>query len=63
MSSWNSVLPMLRFVAASQSAFMILLFSLMLFVSFRDVGRWFRDNREEARIERTYIQPVFPAGD
>ncbi|MGH8019313.1 MAG: RIP metalloprotease RseP, partial [Opitutaceae bacterium] len=52
-----------RFIAASQSAFMILLFSLMLFVSFRDVGRWVRDNREDDRIERTYITPVFPPPD
>jgi len=50
-----------RFIAASQSAFMILLFSLMIFVSFRDVGRWFRDTREDDRIERTYITPVFPS--
>ncbi|BET67021.1 sigma E protease regulator RseP [Opitutales bacterium ASA1] len=50
-----------KFIAASQSAFMLLLFSLMIFVSFRDVGRWFRDSREDERIERTYITPVFPA--
>jgi regulator of sigma E protease len=49
-----------RFITASQGAFMVLLFSLMIFVSFRDVDRWFRDSREEERIDRTYITPVFP---
>ncbi len=52
-----------QFIAAAQSAFMILLFSLMLFVSYRDIGRWMRDNREDDRIERTYITPVFPLPD
>ncbi len=50
-----------RLIVGAQSAFMVLLFSLMLFVSFRDITRWSRDAREDRRIERTYIAPVFPA--
>jgi len=48
-----------RLIATTQSAFMILLFSLMLFVSFRDVGRWVRDSNQTSQYENTYIQPVF----
>ena len=47
------------FVAAAQSTFMILLFSLLIYVSFKDVGRWFRDSREEHEYRTNTIEPVF----
>ncbi len=47
------------FVATAQSTFMILLFSLLIYVSFKDVGRWFRDSREERDYRTTTIEPVF----
>ena len=47
------------FVAAAQSTFMILLFSLLIYVSFKDVGRWFRDNREEEEYRTNTVEPVF----
>ena len=49
-------------VAGAQGIFMILLFSMMLYVSFFDVRRWQGDNESEKRYElesSLYIQPVF----
>jgi len=49
-------------VAGTQGVFMILLFSLMIYVSFFDVRRWQGDNQAEDRdtLERSlYITPVF----
>lgn len=48
-----------RLITTTQSAFMILLLSLMIFVSFKDVDRWFRDASADSRIEDVYIEPVF----
>ncbi len=49
-------------VAGAQGIFMILLFSMMIYVSFFDVRRWQGDNEEEKRLElesSLYIQPEF----
>ena len=49
-------------VAGTQGIFMILLFSMMIYVSFFDVRRWQGDNETEKRYElesSLYIQPVF----
>jgi regulator of sigma E protease len=51
-------LPM-NLIATVQGAFMILLLSLMLFVSFKDVTRWTREERDEMDIRETYVKPVF----
>jgi regulator of sigma E protease len=48
-----------NFVATAQSMFMILLFSLLIYVSFKDVGRWFRDNREVKEYRDNTVEPVF----
>ena len=51
-----------RLVAGTQGVFMILLFSMMIYVSFFDVRRWQGDNEAEKRYElesSLYIQPVF----
>lgn len=42
-----------NFVATTQSLFVILLLSFMVYVSFFDIRRWARDSSEE----RSYIQP------
>ena len=44
-----------QFVAASQGVFMIALFSLIIFVSYKDISGWFRP---EKPVE-TAIDPVF----
>jgi len=41
-----------EFIATAQSVFMVLLFSMVLYVSFFDVRRWSRDARAE-RVEQT----------
>lgn len=49
-------------IAAIQGTFMILLFSLMIYVSFFDVRRWLGDHETEKqhRVQRTlYIEPDF----
>ncbi len=49
-------------IAGTQGVFMILLFSMMIYVSFFDVRRWQGDNEDEKRYElesSLYIQPVF----
>jgi regulator of sigma E protease len=54
-------LPM-RWVAGIQGAFMLLLFSLMIFVLFKDSVRWHGDHQEENRadlLNKIYIEPVF----
>lgn len=45
------------FITGTQAGFMILLFSLMIYVSFFDIHRWVRDSREESN----YMEPVFSA--
>ncbi|CAM3124099.1 RIP metalloprotease RseP [Rariglobus hedericola] len=47
-----------QFIATTQSVFMVLLFSMMIYVSFFDVRRWNRDSRAE-RAEQT--APAEPA--
>ena len=49
----------LNFVATAQSMFMILLFSLLIYVSSKDIGRWFRDSRNEREYRTNTIEPVF----
>lgn len=48
------------FVASTQGIFMILLFSMMLYVSFFDIRRWQGDNQEINQMERAqaYYIPV-----
>lgn len=49
-------------IMGTQSIFMILLFSMMIYVSFFDVRRWQGDHESEKRYEMessVYIQPVF----
>ena len=49
-------------IAGTQGVFMILLFSLMLYVSFFDVRRWQGDTQTDKQYElqkALYIQPVF----
>lgn len=41
-----------RFIAATQGIFMILLFSLMIYISFFDVRRWQGDKQLEAQVKR-----------
>lgn len=48
-----------NFVAAAQSTFMILLFSLLVFVSFNDIGRCFRDKRNGQEYRDNTVEPVF----
>ncbi|RKX36091.1 MAG: RIP metalloprotease RseP [Verrucomicrobia bacterium] len=48
-----------NFMAAAQSTFMILLFSLLVFVSFNDIGRCFRDKRDGREYRDNTIEPVF----
>jgi regulator of sigma E protease len=47
------------FVAAAQSTFIILLFSLLIYVSYKDIGRWFRDSQDERDYQTNTIEPVF----
>lgn len=47
------------FVATAQSTFMILLFSLLIYVSVKDVGRWSRDRRDEQDYRTNTVEPVF----
>lgn len=49
-----------KFIFASQSIFMVLLFSLMIYVSFFDVRRWQGDNQMERRmqLDRELYVPV-----
>ncbi len=47
-----------EFIATTQSVFMVLLFSMMIYVSFFDVRRWSRDTRSE-RTEKS--APAEPA--
>ena len=54
-----------RLVAGAQGVFMILLFTMIIYVSFFDVRRWQGDNEAEKRYElenSLYIQPVFSSG-
>ena len=51
------------FVASTQGVFMILLFSMMIYVSFFDIRRWQGDNDQIDQIERAqayYIHIEFP---
>ncbi|MDD3179255.1 MAG: RIP metalloprotease RseP [Opitutaceae bacterium] len=50
-----------NFIAATQSVFIILLFSLIIYVSFFDVRRIVRDMRAEAQTEESVPQPAAPA--
>jgi regulator of sigma E protease len=51
------------FVATAQSTFMILLFSLLIYVSVKDVGRWSRDHREEKDYRSNTVEPVFETAE
>lgn len=51
------------FVATAQSTFMILLFSLLIYVSFKDIGRWNRDSRDERDYRTNTVEPVFEKAD
>jgi regulator of sigma E protease len=42
-----------------QTLFMLLLLSLMVYVTFNDSRRWVRDSREERRFTETYTEPTF----
>lgn len=53
------------FIASTQGIFMLMLFSLMIYVSFFDIRRWQGDNelREKLlRQQELYIQPQFSSG-
>ncbi|MBK1876770.1 RIP metalloprotease RseP [Pelagicoccus mobilis] len=55
-------------IASLQGSFMILLFGMMLYVTFFDVSRWVSDTSESNEIKETRIAPVFgqkaePASD
>lgn len=52
-----------RFIAATQGTFMILLLSLMVFVSYKNIGRWVHDTREDRRDQENAVAPVFPKAD
>lgn len=46
-------------IASLQGSFMILLFGMMLYVTFFDVSRWVNDNSEREEIQETRVAPVF----
>jgi len=46
-------------IASLQGSFMILLFGMMLYVTFFDVSRWVSDSSEINEIRETRIPPVF----
>ncbi len=46
-------------IASLQGSFMLLLFGMMLYVTFFDVSRWISDTSEIAEIQESRIPPVF----
>ncbi|EDY83890.1 RIP metalloprotease RseP [Verrucomicrobiia bacterium DG1235] len=46
-------------IASLQGSFMILLFGMMLYVTFFDISRWISDTSERAEIRETRVAPVF----
>ena len=52
-----------NFVATAQSMFMILLFTLLIYVSSKDIWRWFRDSRNEREYRTNTIEPVFETSE
>lgn len=50
-------------IASLQGSFMIILFSMMLYVSFFDITRWVKDNSEENTRRETRVAPVFTTTD
>ncbi|MBI2496509.1 MAG: site-2 protease family protein, partial [Opitutae bacterium] len=54
-------LPM-NFIAATQSVFIVLLFSMMIYVTvFGDIRRWARDIRADAQAREAVAEPAKPA--
>ena len=49
------------FIATAQSIFIVLLFSMVIYVSFFDVRRWARDNRDERPAKAAPAEPAQPA--
>ena len=47
-----------NFIAAAQSIFIVLLFTMIIYVSVHDVGRIVRDNRSEAPAKPTAPEPA-----
>jgi regulator of sigma E protease len=50
----------INFIAATQSVFMVLLLSLVLYISFFDVRRWSRDVRESRPQVQAAPAPAKP---
>ncbi len=50
-------------IASLQGSFMILLFGMMMYVSFFDVSRWLSDSSEEAEQKAKSVTPVFGKTD
>ncbi len=50
-------------IASLQGSFMILLFGMMMYVTFFDVSRWISDASESAEIKAKAVTPVFGKSD